>query len=51
MTREHEKLCEVTDVGLIENLARDSEYCCVRCGATTHDKSSVCGPKLLEPDH
>lgn len=51
MTRERTKVCEVADTRLVDRLAREPEYSCVRCGAKAHDKASVCEPKLLEPDH
>lgn len=51
MTREHTKICEVADPRLAGKLAREPEYCCVRCGAKAHDKGNVCEPELLEADH
>jgi hypothetical protein len=51
MTREHAKVCAVTDSGLIKKLASDAEFSCARCGAKAHDRDSICDPKPLEPDH
>lgn len=51
MSGKHAKICVVTDSGMIDKLARNAEYCCVRCGVKAHDKESVCEPEPLEPDH
>lgn len=51
MTREHAKVCAVTDSGVLDKLTRDAEFSCARCGATAHDRDSVCEPTPLEPDH
>lgn len=51
MTGELAKVCAVTDSQLLNKLTGDAEYSCARCGAKAHDKSSVCDPVPLEPDH
>jgi len=51
MTGEHAKVCAVTDARLLGKLTGEAELSCARCGAVAHDKSSVCDPVLLEPDH
>lgn len=51
MTREHTKVCAVTDSRLLDTLTGEAEFSCARCGAKAHDKDNVCEPVLLEPDH
>ena len=51
MTVEHAKVCAVSDARLLGKLTSEAEFSCARCGAVAHDKSSVCDPVLLEPDH
>ena len=51
MSVENAKVCAVTDSRLIGKLTREAEFSCARCGAKAHDKSSVCEPVPLEPDH
>ena len=51
MTREHAKVCAVTDSGLLDTLTSGAEFSCARCGAKAHDRESVCEPTPLEPDH
>lgn len=51
MTREHAKVCAVTDSRLLTALTGEPEFSCARCGAKAHDRDSVCEPELLEPDH
>lgn len=46
-----EKVCAVTDARTLANLTREAQVSCARCGAKAHDKSSVCEPVALEPDH
>lgn len=51
MTREHAKVCAVTDSRLLNKLISEAEFSCARCGAKAHDKASVCEPEPIEPDH
>ena len=51
MSREHVKVCAVTDSRIINTLTGDAEFSCARCGARAHDRENVCEPELLEPDH
>lgn len=51
MPSSKEKVCAVTDAGTLAELTRDAEVSCARCGIKAHDKSSVCEPVALEPDH
>jgi hypothetical protein len=51
MTREKAKVCAVTDSRLLSKLTSDAEFSCARCGATAHNKGSVCDPVPIEPDH
>jgi hypothetical protein len=51
MKGERAKVCAVTNSRLIDKLTREAEFGCVRCGAKAHDKSNVCEPIPLEPDH
>jgi len=51
MTKRNEKVCAVTDEALLRDLSRNAEVMCARCGARSHDKSSVCEPVAIEPDH
>jgi len=51
MTVENSKVCAVTDSRLLGKLTSEAEFSCARCGASAHDKSSVCDPVPLEPDH
>ena len=51
MTREHDKVCAVTDSRLLGKLTGEAEFSCARCGAKAHAKVSVCEPVALEPDH
>jgi ribosomal protein L37E len=51
MKREPAKVCAVTDSRLLGKLTRDAEVTCARCGAKAHDRSSVCEPVAIEPDH
>lgn len=46
-----EKVCAVSDESLIASLSRNPEVICARCGAKSHDKSNVCEPVAIEPDH
>lgn len=45
------KVCAVTDESLLKNLSRNPQVICARCGATSHNKSNVCEPVAIEPDH
>jgi len=45
------KVCAVTDESLLKNLSRNAEVICARCGAKSHDKTNVCEPVAIEPDH
>jgi hypothetical protein len=45
------KVCAVADETLLGKLTRNAEVVCARCGAKAHDKSNVCEPVPLEPDH
>lgn len=51
MSREHAKVCVVTDSRLLDKLTSEAEFSCARCGAKAHEKGSVCEPVPLEPDH
>ena len=51
MPSTNEKVCAVTDAGTLAELTRDAQVSCARCGIKAHDKSSVCEPVALEPDH
>jgi hypothetical protein len=51
MSGENVKVCAVTDSRLLNRLTGEAEFGCARCGAKAHDKSCVCDPVLLEPDH
>jgi hypothetical protein len=51
MAREHAKVCAVTDPNVLNEITREAEFSCARCGATAHDKASVCEPTPIEPDH
>ena len=51
MAGKHVKVCAVTDSRLLGKLTSEAEFSCARCGATAHDKGSVCDPVPLEPDH
>lgn len=51
MTAKDTKVCAVTDSRLLDKLTSEAEFSCARCGATAHDKGSVCEPIPLEPDH
>ena len=51
MTREHAKVCAVTDPRQLEKITREAEFSCERCGAKAHDRGSVCEPTPIEPDH
>jgi hypothetical protein len=51
MTGSHSKVCAVTDPRLLGKLTGEAEFSCARCGAKAHDKTSVCEPIALEPDH
>ena len=45
------KVCAVTDEAVLKNLSRKAEVMCARCGAKSHNKTNVCEPVALEPDH
>lgn len=51
MSEENAKVCAVTDSRLLGKLTSEAEFSCARCGATAHNKTSVCEPIPLEPDH
>jgi hypothetical protein len=51
MTGEYAKVCAVTDSSLLDKLTGAAEYSCAKCGAKAHEKTSVCEPIPLEPDH
>jgi hypothetical protein len=45
------KVCAVSDESLLASLSKNPEVICARCGAKSHDKSNVCEPVAIEPDH
>ena len=51
MSGQDVKVCAVTDSRLLNKLTSEAEFSCARCGAKSHDRSSVCEPVALEPDH
>ena len=51
MSGTNPKVCAVTDAQLLGKLTSQAEFSCARCGATAHDKGSVCEPVPFEPDH
>ena len=51
MTSISEKVCAVTDARTLDKMTKEAQFSCSRCGATAHDKSSVCDPVAIEPDH
>lgn len=51
MTSEAKKICAINDVQQLSKLTREPQFVCERCGAKGHDKSNVCAPVFIEPDH
>lgn len=45
------KVCAVTDPGILGKLSANAEVVCARCGAKAHNKTSICEPVAIEPDH
>lgn len=51
MTGSKAKVCNVTDLKLLNKLTRDAEVVCARCGIKAHNIANVCDPVPFEPDH
>lgn len=51
MSGKMSKICAVNDAKQLNKLTREPQFMCERCGAKGHDKSNVCAPVMIEPDH
>ena len=44
MPRESEKICNITDTTVAQELSKNALASCSRCGAMSNDPSSLCDP-------
>jgi hypothetical protein len=51
MKARDDKICAVSDETLLNELSRNAEVLCAKCGARSHTKNNVCEPIAIEADH